>query len=270
MGSSEWDSTTPAPANTPVLHLLVVDDDSPVRSACCEIATKMGFAVVGAESLPAARAILKHQKVDLMLLDLKSPGGDALALLEEVKALNPETGLVVMTAYATVANAVEAMRIGAGDYLTKPFAIEELAVVLARAGDRREFHMESRRLRERLRNQTGVGPLIGRSPQMEKLYRILSKVAHSTHPVMILGESGTGKELVARSIHFNGPNASKPFVPVDCGSLVPALIEGELFGYVKGAFAGATRAKEVCWRLRRAAPSSWTRLGNCRWTCRRS
>jgi len=106
------------------------------------------------------------------------------------------------------------------------------------------FDLESRRLRERLRTQKGMGNLIGRSPEMEKVYRILSKVAFSTHPVLVLGESGTGKELVARSIHVNGPNAAKPFIPVDCGSLVPTLIESELFGYVKGAFTGANRAKE--------------------------
>ncbi len=243
----DWDAVTeiPTPAiSVPVLHLLVVDEDAPVRSACCEIARKMGFAVTAAESLPAARAILQHQKVDLILLDLKSPGGSALSLLEEVKAIHPETNVVVMTAYATVSSAVEAMRIGAGDYLTKPFAVEELATILGRAGDRRQFNLESRRLRDRLRSQGGVAPLIGRSPQMEKLYRILSKVAHSNNPVIILGESGTGKEAVARSIHFNGPNAAKPFVPVDCGSLVPALVEGELFGYVKGAFPGAMRTKE--------------------------
>src|SRR5260370_1454692 len=149
-----------------------------------------------------------------------------------------------MTAFGTVASAVEAMRIGAGDYLTKPFALEELRTVLERAGQRRHFDMESRLLREKLRSQKGTGGLIGQSPEMEKLYRILSKVAFSTHPVLILGESGTGKELVARSIHFNGPNAAKPFVPVDCGSLVPTLIESELFGHVKGAFTGADRAKE--------------------------
>jgi len=196
---------------------------------------------VMAADLEAARAILKHRKVDLMLLDLKLSGGGGLALLEEVKALYPETGVIVMTAFATVANAVEAMRVGAGDYLTKPFALEELVSVLQRAGERTHFNIESRRLREKLRNPKGAGHLIGRSPEMEKLYRILSKVAHTQHPVLILGESGTGKELVARSIHFNGPNAQRLFVPVDCGSLLPELIEGELFGYVKGAFTGSGR-----------------------------
>jgi DNA-binding NtrC family response regulator len=228
----------------PVLHLLVVDDDAAVRHACLEIASKMGFVVVGAADTAGARAILKHQKIDVMLLDLKVPGAGGLTLLEEVKTLHPDTSVVVMTAFATVSSAVEAMRIGAGDYLTKPFALEELTSILEHSGERRQFDLESRRLRERLRNQGGAGHLVGRSPEMENLYRILSKVARSTHPVLILGEAGTGKELVARAIHFNGTNASKPFVPVDCGSLVPTLIESELFGYVKGAFAGAHRNKE--------------------------
>ena len=227
-----------------LLHVLVVDDDAAVRKACCSIAAGMGFAVVGAESATAARAILKHQKVDLILLDLKLPGGGGLGLLEQVKALHPETGVVVMTAFASVASAVEAMRIGAGDYLTKPFALEELTTVLERSAQRHQMDVESRQLRERLRTQKGLGGLVGQSPEMEKLYRILSKVAYSTHPVLILGESGTGKELVARSIHMNGPNAAKPFVPVDCGALVPTLIESELFGHVKGAFTGADRTKE--------------------------
>jgi len=232
-------------APRPAMHVMVVDDDAAVRSACGEIARQMGFVVHAADSVEAARAVLKHQVVDVLLLDLKLPGtGGGLALLEEVKLLHPETAVLVMTAFATVASAVEAMRIGANDYLTKPFAMDELQVVLERAGERRSFDIESRRLREKLRTNEGMGNLIGRSPAMEKLYRILSKVAYSTHPVLILGESGTGKELVARAIHCNGMSADKPFVPVDCGSLVPTLIESELFGYVKGAFTGAAKAKD--------------------------
>jgi DNA-binding NtrC family response regulator len=228
----------------PALHVLVVDDDGAVRRACVTIAEGMGCAVVSAESVARARTILKHQKIDVLLLDLQLPDGEGLELLQKVKTLYPETAIVVMTAFASVASAVEAMRIGARDYLTKPFALEELTTVLERAGQRVHFDRESRILRERLRSQTDSDGLVGRSPEMEKLYRILSKVAFSTHPVLILGESGTGKELVARSIHFNGPNKAKPFVPVDCGSLVPSLIESELFGHVKGAFTGADRAKE--------------------------
>jgi DNA-binding NtrC family response regulator len=227
-----------------LLHILVVDDDEAVRTTCCQIASSMGFAVFAGENATAARGILKHQRIDLLLLDLKLPGGGGLPLLEQVKMLHPDTAVIVMTAFATVSSAVEAMRIGAGDYLTKPFALEELTAVLERAAQLHKIDVQSRLLRERLRTQQGMGGMVGQSAEMEKLYRILSKVAYSTHPVLILGESGTGKELVARSIHFNGPNAAKPFVPVDCGSLVPTLIESELFGHVKGAFTGADRAKD--------------------------
>jgi len=232
------------PEGMPPLHLLVVDDDAPLRKACCQIAAGMGFVPLSAGSVPEARAILKEQQpVDMLLLDLKLPGGSGLKLLGEVKTLYPNTDVVMMTAFATVSSAVEAMRIGAGNYLTKPFALEELTAMLDESSCTLYFDLESRRLRERLRAQQDMGGLIGSSPEMEKVYRILSKVAHSTHPVLILGESGTGKEMVARSIHDNGPNASKPFVPVDCGSLVPTLIESELFGHVKGAFTGANRSR---------------------------
>jgi DNA-binding NtrC family response regulator len=228
----------------PVLHVMVVDDDAELRQTCAEVAAAMGCAVVQAESVPTAEAILRGRKLDLLLLDLRLPGGGGLVLLEQVKALYPETAVVVMTAFATVSSAVEAMRIGAGDYLTKPFAVDDLMTVIDRAGQRVQFHEESRRLRERLRTNRGMGGLAGQSPEMEKLYRILSKVAFSTHPVLILGESGTGKERVARAIHTNGPNAAKPFVTVDCGTLMPGSIESELFGHVKGAVPGAGRAKE--------------------------
>ena len=227
----------------PQLRVLVVDDDAPIRNACSEIAVSLGFTTQVADSVSTARLALAHSSVDILLLDLKLPGGGGLALLEDLRAQHPQTIVVIMTAYATINSAVESMRIGAGDYLTKPFTLDELSTTLARAAQRRSVDVESRLLRDRLRTGSGMGNLVGNSPAMEKLYRILSKVASTTHPVLILGESGTGKELVAQSIHANGPNAHKPFIPVDCGSLVPAMIESELFGYVKGAFPGATRAK---------------------------
>jgi two-component system response regulator HydG len=226
------------------MHVLIVDEDPAVRSACCEIASSRGFVPYGIDNLAAARSMLRGNSVDILLLDLKSPANSGLELLEEVKLLHPEIAVVVMTAFATVTSAVEAMRTGANDYLAKPFAVEDLNAVLDRATERRSVDTASRRLREKLRSQQGLGNLIGTSPEMEKIYRILSKVAQTLHPVLILGESGTGKELIARSIHSNGRNASKPFLPVDCGSLVPTLVESELFGYVKGAFTGATRNKE--------------------------
>ena len=231
------------PEGAPAFRLLVVDDDASLRKACCEIASGMGFVALAAGSVQEALSMLRRQPAEMLLLDLKLPGGGGLKLLGEVKTLYPRTGVVVMTAFATAASAMEAMRIGAIDYLTKPFALEELTDVLGRSSRRLHYDLESRRLQEQLHAQTGVGGLIGSSPEMEKVYRILSKVAHSTHPVLILGESGTGKEMVARAIHDNGPNAAKPFIAVDCGSLVPTLVESELFGHVKGAFTGAHSAK---------------------------
>src|SRR5580698_8405364 len=233
-----------AQGNRAQMSVLVVDEDAAVRDACCEIAEKHGFLPHGVPGITAARELLRGNSIDIVLLDLKGPATSGLELLDEVKTLHPETAIIVMTAYATVTSAVEAMRTGATDYLTKPFALDEMATVLERASERRTLDLASRRLREKLRTQQGLGNIIGRSAEMDKIYRILSKVAFTSHPVLILGESGTGKELIARSIHVNGPNATKPFIPVDCGSLVPTLIESELFGHVKGAFTGANRAKD--------------------------
>jgi len=226
------------------LQVVVVDDDPNIRLACSEITKGMGCLTDTADTLAAAQMILNRKKVDILLLDLKLPDGSGLVLLDQIKASHPETSAVVMTAYATVSSAVEAMRIGARDYLTKPFGMEEMITIVERAGQRVYFDRESRLLREKLRSQGDESGLAGCSAEMEKIFRIVSKVAFSTHPVLILGESGTGKEVVARAIHFNGPNADKPFVPVDCSSLAPALIESELFGHVKGAFSGADRAKD--------------------------
>ncbi|MGB6743857.1 MAG: sigma-54 dependent transcriptional regulator, partial [Terracidiphilus sp.] len=226
------------------LHLLVVDIDPAMRSACAEIAASLGYAVESTGDLNHARTLLRGRAVDILLVNLPAGSAQGLELVSEVKLLYPDTSVIVMTASGSVNAAVEAMRCGASDYLTKPFAVDELSTVLDRAAQSHLTDTATRQLRERFRLSQGLGAMIGRSAEMEKLYRILSKVAQSSHPVLVLGESGTGKELVARTIHAYGPNASKPFLPVDCGSLVPTLIESELFGYVKGAFTGANRSKD--------------------------
>jgi two-component system response regulator HydG len=226
------------------LHLLVADADMPVRSACAEIAASMGYAVESTGDLSQARSLLRGSTTDILLVNLPSGSSQGLELVSEVKLLYPQMMVIAMTASGSVNAAVEAMRCGASDYLTKPFAMDELSTVLERASASLVTDTATRQLRERLRLSQGLGSMIGRSGEMEKLYRILSKVALSSHPVLILGESGTGKELVARTIHAYGPNSQKPFLPVDCGSLVPTLIESELFGYVKGAFTGANHSKD--------------------------
>jgi DNA-binding NtrC family response regulator len=226
------------------LHLLVVDSDPAVRSACAEIASSLGYVVESTGDLGQARSLLRGRAADILLVNLPYGATHGLELVSEVKLLYPQTSVVAMTASGSVNAAVEAMRCGASDYLTKPFAMDELSTVLDRAASTLLTDTATRQLREQLRLSQGLGSMIGRSGEMEKLYRILSKVAQSSHPVLILGESGTGKELVARTIHAYGLNSQKPFLPVDCGSIVPTLIESELFGYVKGAFTGANRSKD--------------------------
>lgn len=165
-------------------------------------------------------------------------------LLRELKRRRSDVVVVIMTGYSTVSSAVQAMKAGAYDYIAKPFNFDELRLVLDHITAHLKLTTENRLLREQLKSKHGFGEMVGRAPEMEKLYRIIAKAANSTHPVLILGESGTGKELVARSIHYSGIYRDKPFIPVDCGSLAPTLIESELFGYVRGAFTGAVRAKD--------------------------
>jgi len=226
------------------LNLLVVDDERAIRDACREVAQSLGFNTSTADSAEHAYRLLDAQGIDVVLLDLKLPGAGGLEALRQIKARRPDAVVIVVTGYATVQSAVQAMKNGAYDYVTKPFSMDELKLLLERVASHLKLKTENRMLREKIKSKQGFGSIIGRAPEMEKLYRIIAKAAHSSHPVLILGESGTGKELVARSIHFSGPYRDKPFIPVDCGSLVPTLIESELFGYVKGAFTGAAQSKE--------------------------
>src|ERR1700685_4552040 len=230
------------PAN--FLNLLIVDDERSIREACREVAQSLGFNPYVADSAEHAYRLLETQSIDAALIDLRLPGAGGLDALRRIKERRPEALVIVVTGYATVQSAVQAMKIGAYDYVTKPFSLDELKLLLERVVNHLRLKSENRMLREKVKSKQGFGGIVGRSPEMEKLYRIISKAANSNHPVLILGESGTGKEIVARSIHYSGPYRDKPFIPVDCGSLVPTLIESELFGYVKGAFTGAVQAKE--------------------------
>jgi two-component system response regulator HydG len=223
------------------LHVLIADDDASIRRACCDIAEGEGMVAHEAELFTRERGLLLAKGADILLVDETIATGTGADLLDEMRQLRPDVAVVWMTSASTVQLAVDALRFGASDYLIKPFSAEELAGVLRRLAERRTIDTASRELRERLRTGRGVGNLLGQSPEMEKLFRIIARVAQTMHPVLILGESGTGKELVARAIHANGAGAGKPFVPVDCGSLAPTLIESELFGHLKGAFTGAHR-----------------------------
>ncbi len=231
-------------AEANLLNLLIIDDERAIRDGCREVAQSIGFSTSIADSADHAYRVLDTTSVDVVLLDLRLPGTGGIEILREIKRRRPETVVIVITGYATVQSAVQAMKHGAYDYVTKPFNMEELRLLLDRVVSHLKLTSENRMLREQVKSKQGFGSIVGRAPEMEKLYRIISKASHSTHPVLITGESGTGKEMVARSIHFSGPYRDKPFIPVDCGSLVPTLIESELFGYVKGAFTGAVRSKD--------------------------
>jgi DNA-binding NtrC family response regulator len=230
------------PAN--FLNLLIVDDERSIREACREVAQSLGFNTFVADSAEHAFRVLETQAIDGVLLDLRLPGAGGLEALRRIKERRPEAVVVVVTGYGTVQSAVQAMKNGAYDYVTKPFSVDELKLLLERVTTHLRMKTENRLLREKVKSKQGFGGIIGRAPEMEKLYRIIAKAANSAHPVLVLGESGTGKEMVARSIHYSGPFRDKPFIPVDCGSLVPTLVESELFGYVKGAFTGANQAKD--------------------------
>lgn len=225
-------------------NLLVVDDERAIREGCKEAAQSIGFNAFTAESAEIAYKVLEAHSVDIVLLDLRLPGAGGLEALRQIKARRPDAIIIIITGYASVHSAVQAMKMGAYDYITKPFSLHELKMLLEDVTEKLKSNTERRTEREKVRTKQSFGAIIGQSPEMEKLFRIIAKAAQSSHPVLILGESGTGKELVARSIHSSGPYRDKPFVAVDCGSLVPTLIESELFGYVKGAFTGATKSKD--------------------------
>ena len=224
--------------------ILVVDDEVATRDLCADIALDAGLSVHSVANTEQALELLDQSPVDILITDLKVPQLGGLELLKRVRAAHPQVAAVmVLTQYGTSETAVEATRLGAADYLTKPFHVEELRTKLERMLCTIELDQENRVLREQLRSRPGFGGLIGVSPKMQRVYKMIEKVSQHNYSVLILGESGTGKELVSRSIHFSGSRRNKPFVPVDCSGLVPTLIESELFGYVKGAFTGAQHSR---------------------------
>ena len=223
--------------------LLIVDDEVATRDLCADIALSAGLSVHSVATTEEALEFLDRSPVDIVITDLKVPLLGGLELLRRLRANYPQVAVVVLTQYGTIENAIEATRLGAADYLTKPFHIEDLRSKLERIVCTMDLDQENRVLREQLRARPGFGGLIGVSAKMQRVYKMIEKVSQHRYSVLILGESGTGKELVARSIHFSGPRQHKPFVPVDCSGLVPTLIESELFGYVKGAFTGAQHSR---------------------------
>ena len=224
--------------------VLVVDDDASARGFCAEALTSLGYDVQPVDSAAGALARLATGQIDIVLADIRMPGMGGLELLRIIRQDFPGVDVVMITGFGTVASAVQAMKQGAYDYLTKPLKLDDLDRVFRRLVEKQDLEAENRMMREQLRTHQGFASLIGTSPKMQKVYRLILKVAPKRHPVLILGESGTGKELAARAIHAYSPWNKKPFMPVDCGALTPALIESELFGHVRGAFTGAVQSRQ--------------------------
>jgi DNA-binding NtrC family response regulator len=226
------------------VHVLVVDDERSAQDLCADILEKLGCTIEVADSSAHALAILHNGHTDIVLTDVRMPGMSGIELLKTIKQSYPEIDVVVMTGFGTIPDCVAAMKLGAYNYITKPFAVAEFEQTFRRLIEKKELGTENRLLHEQIQTRCGFGGLIGTSDVMQNVFRLILKAAPTRHPVFILGESGTGKELVARAIHAQSHKEDNPFVAVDCGALSPTLIESELFGHVRGAFTGASQARQ--------------------------
>ncbi len=225
------------------VRFLIVDDHQSIRKLCTTVGSSLGFECKEAESAEAALAYLETDSPDIVLADLMMPNMSGLEFLPRVKQLLPRCEIAIMTGHASIETAVQAMKLGAYDYITKPFRIEELKLLLQRMEDKVNLVVENQFLRERVNAEMELNGIVGSSSKIQDVLRMVARLKDTRTPVLIAGESGTGKELIARAIHDRGSLAKRPFVAVDCGSLVPTLIESELFGYEKGAFTGAIKSK---------------------------
>jgi len=224
-------------------RVVVVDDERMIREALARILAGAGHEVVAAAGGDEAVAALEAGEADLVVTDLRMVGTGGLELLRIVKQRQPEAEVIVLTAYGSVESAVEAMKLGAYDYLTKPVEPERLLHVAARAVEHRALRREVARLREAVAGRPGLGLMIGQSPRMREVYETVRQVAPTMATVLVTGESGTGKELLAREIHARSARHAGPFVTLNCGALPDTLVESELFGYERGAFTGAAGAR---------------------------
>jgi two-component system, NtrC family, response regulator AtoC len=225
------------------LRFLIVDDEQSIRRLCITVGQGLGYVCAEAETAEAALETLEINAPDLVVTDLKLPSLSGVELLRKVKELLPRTEVAIMTGHGSVETAVDAMRQGAYDYIEKPFRVERLRQLLQRMAEKVRLVTENQFLRERVNTETELDGIVGTSGKIQDVMRMISRLKETRTPVLITGESGTGKELVARAIHFRGPLAAMPFVAVDCGSLVPTLMESELFGHEKGSFTGALKSK---------------------------
>lgn len=224
-------------------RILVVDDEMIVCESCQRILEEEGLEVETALSGAEAFAKMKENPFDIVITDLKMPGIDGMEVLRTIRKDYPDTIVIMITGFSTVETAVEAMKLGAFDYIPKPFTPDEVSIVVKKAIEQKNLLLENLYLRQELRERYGFHNIVGKSKKMQEIYRIIAKVAPTESTVLIYGQSGTGKELIARAIHFNSPRKDKPFVTVDCAVLSENLLESELFGHIRGSFTGAVTTK---------------------------
>ncbi len=243
-------------------NILVMDDEESMRDSCLQTLSRDGNHVKVAENGSEGLIMLARESFDLIILDLKMPGLSGMEALKKIKEGDPETMVIVITGYATIESAVEAMKTGAFDFIPKPFTPDSLRTIVGRALDRKELVLENVLLRSELKASFGPDVIIGKSKSMKKVEELVQKVGPTDTTILISGESGTGKELVARAIHRHSSRKDKPFVAVDCGSLVENLFESELFGHVKGSFTGATSTKYGRFELANGGTLFFDEIGN--------
>lgn len=234
---------------TDAVSILIADDEEDFRIIFSDIIQKMGYHVETAPNGEEALAVLEQYPIDIALIDFKMPGMSGLELLKEIKARKPQIEVILITGMGTIDSAVAAMKSGAYDYITKPVNFQELENVLRRLIQTQLLIRENQFLKEAVRQKYKFQNLVGATPEMQKVFQLIEKVSKNRSTVLIEGESGTGKELIARAIHFNGPWAEKPFLPVDCSAIPANLVESELFGHEKGSFTGADYSKKGLFRL---------------------
>jgi two-component system response regulator PilR (NtrC family) len=224
--------------------ILIVDDERSMREFLAIFLRRAGHRVEAAAGGADGVTALGKREFDVVITDLRMPGVGGLEILAEAKRLHPETQVIVVTAFATTETAIAAMKAGAYDYLTKPFKVDEVGLVVERALERRVLHRENLVLRDEIKGRYKLERLIGKSPAMQRVFEVLRKIAPARTSVLLIGESGTGKELAARAVHELSPRADRPFVPVNCGAIPETLLESELFGHVRGSFTGANTDKQ--------------------------
>ncbi len=225
-------------------QILIVDDERSMREFLEIFFRREGFEVVTADNAPSAVLCLENDDIDVVITDMQMPEGSGLDVLHAARDLSPETIVVVITAFASTDSAIEAMKEGAYDYITKPFKLDEIRLIVEKALEKKDLSKENVRLKTELRSQAKCRHIIGSSQAMQHVFDLIGQVARTKTNVLIAGDSGTGKELVARAIHDQSERCEKPFVALNCGAIPENLLESELFGHVKGAFTGAIQNKE--------------------------